>query len=144
MVGRTARQRIVGGWVHDALVDLEWERWAALDDSAAQVLATRIAAQVGAESAEIRPHTYAGRNSRTAIFDIDGMRFALVAGREIEVGYDGTRFSPALDQAASYRQTADELGLPKTSAHGSTNGRHHRVPSRSRHCWSRSRQSKPG
>ncbi|MEV0806332.1 hypothetical protein [Micromonospora sp. NPDC050200] len=49
---------------------------------------------------------YASRSHRIALFDRSGMRFVLVPGRQPMLGYDGSRFQPAPDQADSYAEGA--------------------------------------
>src|SRR5688572_10142604 len=91
---------------------LEWERWAAMGDADAEALVNGIAAQVGAASVDLRPHEFAGRTGRTALFDLDGTAFALVPGGPARVGYDVTRFAPTPEQLDSYRRSAEDFGLP--------------------------------
>jgi hypothetical protein len=92
-------------------VDITWERWTALSDAEARALAQRIADRVGAESFEVKGHEYADRVARTAVFDLDGIPFALIAAQRAQVGYDADRFRPTPDQVASYRESAEEFGI---------------------------------
>ncbi|WP_155368736.1 hypothetical protein [Catellatospora vulcania] len=93
-------------------MNITWERWTALDDAEAQALASRIADRVSAASVEVGPQEYAGRAARTAVFDVGGVPFALVPARQVQVGYDATRFSPTPEQVDSYHESAEALGLP--------------------------------
>jgi hypothetical protein len=93
-------------------VEITWERWTALDDAESRALANRIAGRVGAASVKVGLHEYAGRRARTAVFDVDGVAFALVPARQVRVGYDVDRFCPTADQVDSYRESAEAFGLP--------------------------------
>jgi formylglycine-generating enzyme required for sulfatase activity len=59
----------------------------------------------------VRPHEYAGRRGRIALFDIDEQRFAFVPGGEVSVGYDGSRFVPRPDQQESFAESVTEFGI---------------------------------
>ncbi|MBV1855850.1 formylglycine-generating enzyme family protein [Catellatospora tritici] len=93
-------------------MEITWERWTALDNAGSRALADRIAGRVGAASAEVGLHEYAGRRARTAVFDVDGVPFALVPARQVQVGYDVDHFCPTADQVGSYRESAEAFGLP--------------------------------
>jgi hypothetical protein len=90
--------------------DLDLACWRRLDGAAAQRLADRIADNTGAELVEVRPHEYAGRPGRIALYRRDGTMYALVPGGEVVLGYDGAWFTPTPDQAADYAAWPD--GLP--------------------------------
>jgi hypothetical protein len=77
-------------------------RASALTRAAAQRLAERIADDIGVELVEVRPHRYAGRPGRIALYRLDGTLYALVPGGEVALGYDGAWFMPIHDQAADY------------------------------------------
>jgi hypothetical protein len=90
--------------------DLDLASWRRLDSAAAQRLAERIADKAGAELVEVRPHQYAGRPGRIALYRLHGTLYALVPGGEVVLGYDGAWFTPIPDQAADYAAWPD--GLP--------------------------------
>jgi hypothetical protein len=90
--------------------DLDLASWRRLGSAAAQRLADRIADNTGAELVEVRPHEYAGRPGRIALYRRDGTLYALVPGGEVVLGYDGAWFTPTPDQAADYAAWPD--GLP--------------------------------
>jgi hypothetical protein len=90
--------------------DLDLAAWRRLDSAAAQRLAERIADNTGAELVAVRPHQYAGRPGRIALYRRDGTLYALVPGGEVALGYDGAWFTPTPDQAADYAAWPD--GLP--------------------------------
>ncbi|HTJ39240.1 MAG TPA: hypothetical protein VL738_38940 [Dactylosporangium sp.] len=92
-------------------MELEWERWTAIGDAEAEALVTRIAGQLGAASVDVRQHEYAGRRNRIALFDLDGVQFALVPGGQVQVGYDAARFAATPDQLESYRDSSQGYGL---------------------------------
>jgi hypothetical protein len=89
---------------------LDLTSWRHLGDVAAQRLAERIADDTGADLVEVRPHQYAGRPGRTALYRRDGTLYALVPGGEVVLGYNGAWFTPTPDQAADYSAWPD--GLP--------------------------------
>jgi hypothetical protein len=74
--------------------DLDLASWRRLGGAAAQRLADRIADNTGAELVEVRPHEYAGRPGRIALYRRDGTLYALVPGVEVVLGYDGAWFTP--------------------------------------------------
>lgn len=61
---------------------------------------------------DVRERVHAGRRQRIALFGRDGMRFSLIPSGRAVLGYDGTRFVPSPQQAASYADSAGEYGLP--------------------------------
>jgi hypothetical protein len=89
--------------------DLELASWRRLGSAAAQRLAERIADDSGVELVEVRPHQYAGRPGRIALYRLDGTLYALVPGGEVALGYDGAWFTPTPDQAADYAACPDRL-----------------------------------
>lgn len=101
--------------LNNALVphaDLTSAEWADRTDGSARCIALSIANRHDLRLTEIRWHEYAGRRQRVALFDRAGTAFALVPGGRAGVGYDGGRFVPSAEQAASYEYSANEYGLP--------------------------------
>lgn len=93
--------------------DLTCAQWNDLSAGAAHRLVEEIADRYGlAVPVGLRDIVYAGRSHRVALFERDGMRFALVPGGRPTLGHDATRFQPTSDQLASYADSADEYGLP--------------------------------
>ncbi|MEV0610964.1 hypothetical protein AB0I61_31880 [Polymorphospora rubra] len=60
----------------------------------------------------LKDTVYAGRPHRAALFDRNGMRFALVPAGRPDLGYDASRFQPTAGQADSYAESAAEFELP--------------------------------
>ena len=100
--------------VHNARVsshaDLTLAAWLTLSDEAAGRVAAAIARDTGARLTGVAPHTYAGRAARTAFFDRDGIRYALVPGGAAQLGHDPERFVPSARQRAAFAAA----GLPGT------------------------------
>ncbi|WP_117670182.1 hypothetical protein [Micromonospora sp. MW-13] len=96
--------------------DLTVARWNELSDGSATRVARAIAGDHDVDLVEVRWHQYAGRRQRVALFDRAGLRFSLVPGGRVHLGYDGARFVPTPQQAASYAESADEYGLPALAA----------------------------
>ncbi|MFJ8581774.1 hypothetical protein [Micromonospora sp. NPDC093277] len=92
--------------------DLSFEQWNELSDGAARRTAQDIADRHDLTVVGLKNTAYAGRSYRMALFDRDGMQFALVTGGRPALGYDAARFQPSPDQAASYADSASEYGLP--------------------------------
>lgn len=92
--------------------DLSFEQWNDLSEGAARGMAQDIADRHDLTVVGLKNAAYAGRSHRVALFDRDGMRFALVPGGRPTLGYDAVRFQPVPDQAASYADSASEYGLP--------------------------------
>jgi hypothetical protein len=92
--------------------DLTFEEWNGLSDGAARRIAQEIADRYNLNVVGLEDMVYASRSHRIALFDRDGMRFALVPGGRPTLGYDGSRFRPAPEQADSYAESAGEFGLP--------------------------------
>jgi hypothetical protein len=92
--------------------DLSTARWQELSDESAVSVARVIARENQLDLLDVRGHDYAGRHQRIALFERNGMRFSLVPAARAALGYDGTRFVPTPQQAASYAESADEYGLP--------------------------------
>jgi hypothetical protein len=90
--------------------DLDVARWWGLDDVAARRLAVQIADATGFELVMVRPHRFADRSSRIALYRHNGAGYALVPGGEVVVGYDGARFVPDPAQAADYAEAAPLTG----------------------------------
>ncbi|WFE66436.1 hypothetical protein [Micromonospora sp. WMMD714] len=97
--------------------DLRYDQWNDLSDEAAGRLAREIAARHGLSPVGLRDTSYAGRAHRTALFDRDGLRFALVPGGRPTLGHDAARFHPGAGQLASYTDSAEEYGLPSLTEH---------------------------
>ncbi|MFC5926495.1 hypothetical protein [Micromonospora vulcania] len=97
--------------------DLTVEQWNEQTDGAARRLAREIADRHGLTAVGLKDTVYAGRSHRIALFDRDGMRFALVPGGRPTLGYDGARFRPTPDQAASYTESAGDYELPPLAEH---------------------------
>jgi hypothetical protein len=82
--------------------------WLALSDEAATRTAGAIARDAGATLAGVRPHNYAGRPGRIALFDRDGLRYALVPGGPARLGFDTARFVPSAGQLTDYAEAVEE------------------------------------
>ncbi|WP_410816713.1 hypothetical protein [Micromonospora sp. 050-3] len=94
--------------------DLTVAQWNNLSDGAARRLAEDIADRHGLTvPVGLQDTVYAGRSHRVALFERDGMRFALVPGGRPTLGHDAARFRPTSDQLASYADSAAEYGLPQ-------------------------------
>ncbi|MCG5445786.1 hypothetical protein NIE79_004308 [Micromonospora sp. NIE79] len=94
--------------------DLTFTQWSDLSDGAARRLAEEIADRHGLTvPVGLQDAVYAGRSHRVALFERDGMRFALVPGGRPTLGHDAARFRPTSDQMASYADSAAEYGLPQ-------------------------------
>ncbi|MGC4759003.1 hypothetical protein [Micromonospora trifolii] len=94
--------------------DLTFTQWNDLSDGAARRLAEEIADRHGLTvPVGLQDTVYAGRSHRVALFERDGMRFALVPGGRPTLGHDAARFRPTSDQMASYADSAAEYGLPQ-------------------------------
>ncbi len=92
--------------------DLTAVRWQEFTDESATRVAGAIARENDAELVGVRHHEYAGRRQRIALFDRAGMRFSLVPGDRVRLGYDADRFVPSPHQAASFADSAEEYDLP--------------------------------
>jgi hypothetical protein len=92
--------------------DVDVAHWLALDDAAAVSLAQEIARATDTSLLEVRPHSYAGRPGRVALFGRDSGVYALVPGGDTTIGYDSGRFVPSPAQAGDYADSAEEHGLP--------------------------------
>lgn len=92
--------------------DLTAARWQELPEESALNVARSIARENQMALVEVRDHDYAGRRRRIALFERAGMRFSLVPGDRVTLGYDGARFVPTPEQAADYADSAREYGLP--------------------------------
>ncbi|MFI7648548.1 hypothetical protein ACIBTZ_21030 [Micromonospora sp. NPDC049460] len=92
--------------------DLSFAQWNDLSDGAARRMAQDIADRHDLTVVGLKDTAYAGRSHRMALFDRNGMRFALVPGGRPTLGYDAARFRPFPEQAASYADSAGEYGLP--------------------------------
>ncbi|MBG6105562.1 hypothetical protein IW249_005976 [Micromonospora vinacea] len=93
--------------------DLTVAQWNDLADGAARRLSEEIADRHGLTvPVGLQDTVYAGRSHRVALFERDGMRFALVPGGRPTLGHDAARFRPTPHQLASYADSAEEYGLP--------------------------------
>ncbi|WP_089156284.1 hypothetical protein [Micromonospora sp. NBS 11-29] len=92
--------------------DLTFAQWNDRPDDTARRLAQEIAGRHDLTLVGFTDTVHANRSHRTALFDRDGMRFALVPGGRPTLGYDGSRFRPAPEQVDSYAESASEFGLP--------------------------------
>jgi hypothetical protein len=92
--------------------DLTTADWAQLSGGQAHRLAEGIAKEQGLRLVEVRWHAFASRRQRLALFARDEMVFSLVPGDRVVLGYEGSRFQATPAQAASYRASATEFGLP--------------------------------
>jgi hypothetical protein len=95
-----------------SFTDLSLDRWLACTDSEARRTAEMIGREHHCVLVSTVDHEYGGRRGRVALFERDGMRFALVPAARVRLGCDGGAFRPSSAQAASYAQSANEHGLP--------------------------------
>ncbi|MFF5230823.1 hypothetical protein [Dactylosporangium sp. NPDC000521] len=89
--------------------DLTLDRWCALDQRAAELLAAAVARAVGGESLGVgwpRSHAPALRVARIAV---DGTEFVLVPGGPARLGFDAGRFEPADAEVRSFFGDHDAL-----------------------------------
>ncbi|GAA1805669.1 hypothetical protein GCM10009682_29410 [Luedemannella flava] len=92
--------------------DLTAADWSDRTDESARRVARAIADERDLRFVGVHDHEYAGRRHRVALFDRDGLAFALVPGDRVTLGYDGTRFTLTPAQATSFDKSAVEYGLP--------------------------------
>ncbi|MER7418320.1 hypothetical protein ABT346_16310 [Micromonospora peucetia] len=92
--------------------DLTFTQWNDQPDGVARRTAQGIADRHGLTPVGLKDTVYAGRSHRVALFDRNGMRFALVPGGRPTLGYGAARFEPVPEQVASYAESASEYGLP--------------------------------
>jgi hypothetical protein len=92
--------------------DLSAARWQELSDESAAGVARAIARENQMDLVEVRDHSYADRRRRIALFERDARLFSLIPAGRAVLGYDGNRFVPSPQQAASYAESASEYGLP--------------------------------
>jgi hypothetical protein len=85
--------------------DLTAGDWLALSGGEAERIAATIARQVGAR------HEL---HDRTAFFERDGLRFALVPGGTVSLGFDPDRFTPSARLRDGFAAAKAEFGLPGT------------------------------
>ncbi|MGC4838006.1 hypothetical protein ACLQ3D_26230 [Micromonospora vinacea] len=82
--------------------DLTVAQWNDLADGAARRLSEEIADRHGLTvPVGLQDTVYAGRSHRVALFERDGMRFALVPGGRPTLGHDAVRFRPTPHQLAA-------------------------------------------
>ncbi|MEU4694758.1 hypothetical protein [Actinoplanes sp. NPDC023714] len=86
--------------------DLTLDAWLALSDAEAERTAARIAEAVGARH-EVR----ALPDGRAGFFEREGVRYALVPGGTVRLGFDPARFTPSERQVAGFAEAAAEFGL---------------------------------
>ena len=94
-----------------AHADLTLAAWLGLSVPAAARVAAAIAGATGTTLAGVGRHTYAGRAGRTAYFDRDGLRFALVPGGTVDLGHDAARFAPTARQCDDFAEVADDFTI---------------------------------
>ncbi|MEV4137240.1 hypothetical protein AB0J72_34335 [Dactylosporangium sp. NPDC049742] len=95
--------------------DLTVDAWLALSDDAASRTANAIARDVDAELLSVTTHTYERRPGRVALFERDGIRYALVPGGTVQLGYDADRFVPTLRQLDDFAVAVDLYSVPGRS-----------------------------
>lgn len=93
--------------------DLTVEGWLALSEAGAGGVAAAVGRDVGAVVMSVDSHTYAGRNGRVALFERDGMRYALVPGATVELGFDPARFVPTARQLRDFAVAVEAFSLPE-------------------------------
>ncbi|MFC7484031.1 hypothetical protein ACFQX7_33915 [Luedemannella flava] len=120
--------------------DLTAADWSDRTDESARRVARAIADERDLRFVGVHDHEYAGRRHRVALFDRDGLAFALVPGDRVTLGYDGTRFTLTPAQATSFDKSAVEYGL-RRYPNWSTTSRHRSGPSTCPRRWSRSPRS---
>ncbi|AGL18615.1 hypothetical protein [Actinoplanes sp. N902-109] len=94
-------------------VDLTLDGWLALSDARAVAVAGAVARDVGAALVSVNAHDYAGRSGRVALFERDGIRYALVPGGTVELGYDPARFVPTSGQRRDFAEAVAEYSVPE-------------------------------
>lgn len=101
--------------MHNARVshaDLTVDAWLALSDDGAGRTAAAIARDVDAELLSVTAGGYAGRRGRVALFERDGIRYALVPGGAVQLGYDADRFVPTRRQLDDFAEAVDLHSVP--------------------------------
>ncbi|WP_431930727.1 hypothetical protein [Micromonospora sp. RP3T] len=73
--------------------ELTLSGWWDLSDEDARRTAAAIARGVDARLVGVGSHAYAGRSGRVAFFERDGLRYALVPGGTVRLGFDADRFT---------------------------------------------------
>ncbi|KUL28826.1 hypothetical protein [Actinoplanes awajinensis] len=91
--------------------DLTLTGWSGLSDEAALRTATAIAGSTQARLTGIGAHAYAGRSGRVAFFERDDLRYALVPGGTVALGFDPDRFTPSARQVADFAEAEVESAL---------------------------------
>ncbi|GGN87155.1 hypothetical protein GCM10010112_69490 [Actinoplanes lobatus] len=94
-------------------VDLTVDGWLALSDAGAAGVAAAIAHDVGAALVSVSTHSYAGRSGRVALFERDGIRYALVPGGTVELGCDPARFVPTSRQLHDFAEAVAAYSVPE-------------------------------
>jgi hypothetical protein len=92
-------------------VDLTVDGWLALSDAGAHGVAAAVGRDVGAALVSVSAHSYAGRSGRVALFERDGMRYALVPGGTAELGFDPARFVPTARQRQDFADAVAAFSL---------------------------------
>ncbi|MFF5225561.1 hypothetical protein [Dactylosporangium sp. NPDC000521] len=96
--------------------DLTVDAWLALSDDGARRTADAIARTVDAELLSVTPHSYEGRPGRVALFERDGIRYALVPGGTVQLGYAADRFVPTRRQLDDFAAAVDLYSVPEPMA----------------------------
>ncbi|MEH1163798.1 hypothetical protein V6V47_00260 [Micromonospora sp. CPCC 205539] len=91
--------------------DLTFAAWMALPDEAAGRTAAAIARRIDARLVGTSPQVYANQVGRVALFERDTIRYALVPGGTVQLGYDADRFAPSDRQLADFAESAAEWDL---------------------------------
>src|SRR5687767_5902708 len=90
-------------------MDLSLLRWKSLSDSERESAAKRL---ISALPSGFKVDSLVGKN---AFFAFQDTRFVLVPGGEVNLGFDpDCGWSPTPEEAESWRETAQELGLPES------------------------------
>jgi hypothetical protein len=94
--------------------DLTLDGWLGLSDEAAERTAKAIARDVDGRLVGVELRVFHGRDGRVAFFDRDGLRYALVPGGTVRVGYEAGRFVPSARQVADFAEAAAAWDLAGT------------------------------
>ncbi|PTA46807.1 hypothetical protein [Micromonospora sp. RP3T] len=92
--------------------ELTLSAWWSLSDEDARRTAAAIARGVDARLVGVGSHAYAGRSGRVAFFERDGLRYALVPGGAVRLGFDADRFTAGDRLRADFATAAAEYDLP--------------------------------
>ncbi|MEJ3655107.1 hypothetical protein WEH80_26355 [Actinomycetes bacterium KLBMP 9759] len=94
------------------VVMVDADRWWQLNTEEATAVAAGVAQRTGARLVGVRPHGFADRAGHVAEFDVDGVRYGLAPGGEVEVGLDANRFTPTPQQLEEHRRLVSDFGHP--------------------------------